>query len=288
MLRRQTDHRMTVRINEARRPSGFFVREIGFSAPPGGLRVENVLSPIDVIHFVIRGRGSYCAEEIGPGRGFLIVKNQPYSFAFDPEDPWAHYWIGLDGTETVRVLEELGMPLVNRSFACPWLPAMLPEFERMVCEQPEDEDEGLRMLGFFYRVMSFCARGQGAPQAPEEAGARYVDRAVRYIQERYYEEMSVEDMARAANVSSRYLCRRFVQRRGCSPSEYLIAYRLQRASVLLRESALPVGEVARTVGYREPGYFSASFRRAYGRTPSQFRAEEQETRPSGGGTKLPE
>ena len=111
---------------------------------------------------------------------------------------------------------------------------------------------------------------------------------MRYIQERYYEEMSVEDMARAANVSSRYLCRRFVQRRGCSPSEYLIAYRLQRASVLLRESALPVGEVARAVGYREPGYFSASFRRAYGRTPSQFRAEEQETRPSGGGTKRPE
>lgn len=260
---------MRVRINEARRPSGFYVREVGFSAPPAGLRLANVLSPIDALHFISAGRGRYCSEPIGPGSGFLIVRNQPYSFEFDAHEPWRHYWIGLRGPESERVLGEMGFPMRNHVFPAPAFGGLIGEFERVLQEEWPGEDEACRMLGFFYRVMACFAR----PQDTIEGGERYVSLAARFMQDNYFREITVEDAARAANVSSRYLYKLFLRLRGCPPSEYLTRCRLQKSRILLQESSLPVSEIARAVGYREAGYFSTCFKRAYGLSPGRFRAQ---------------
>ncbi len=47
---------------------------------------------------------------------------------------------------------------------------------------------------------------------------------------------------------------------------------MAKAAELLREGALPVNQVASSVGYRQPAQFAKAFRRHHGAPPSTFRA----------------
>lgn len=91
---------------------------------------------------------------------------------------------------------------------------------------------------------------------------------------------SVAEHARRAGLSVSAL-RRVVRRDGgCSPKEYLLRIRLNRAKELLAESDLTVAEVGRRVGHDDPAYFSRLFTRRTGMAPRDFRAQEQRPRTS--------
>jgi len=66
---------------------------------------------------------------------------------------------------------------------------------------------------------------------------------------------------------------------GCSPFEYLARLRIERAKTLLRESDLKIIDIAFECGFSSSQYFSNTFRRATGLTPTEFR--EQCTGPTG-------
>ena len=60
--------------------------------------------------------------------------------------------------------------------------------------------------------------------------------------------------------------------------EYLAKVRMRHAARLLREGAIPVREVAQSVGYRQPAQFAKAFRRHHGTPPSSLkgRADKQQ------------
>ncbi|MFC4059944.1 AraC family transcriptional regulator [Planomonospora corallina] len=61
---------------------------------------------------------------------------------------------------------------------------------------------------------------------------------------------------------------------GCSPKDYLLTVRLNRAKELLSSVDLPVAAIARRVGYDDPAYFTRMFTRRVGLPPSEFRARQ--------------
>jgi transcriptional regulator GlxA family with amidase domain len=83
--------------------------------------------------------------------------------------------------------------------------------------------------------------------------------------------LSLADVAHTVATSRRQLQRVFGERRTSFRAE-LQRVRMERAAELLREEAIPVGAVARAVGYRQPAQFSKAFRRHHGRPPSELRA----------------
>ena len=100
----------------------------------------------------------------------------------------------------------------------------------------------------------------------------YARQGAVFIQQNYSRSVTVEQIARQTGVSRSYLYRAFQTAFGCSPSEYLTRYRIQRAAQLLRHSALPVGTVATSAGLEDPFYFSRVFRREMGVSPTEYRA----------------
>ena len=104
-----------------------------------------------------------------------------------------------------------------------------------------------------------------------------IDSALRYIDSHYADEdISLDSVAIASNISANYLSALFSQKVGLSFVEYVTKKRMERARQLLRKTDKRSGEIASEVGYKDPRYFSFVFKKKHGCTPSQYRNGENE------------
>ena len=91
------------------------------------------------------------------------------------------------------------------------------------------------------------------------------------MREDYAEDLSLDDVAGRIATSRRQLQRVFAEIGHSGFREELAAIRMERAAELL-SGPLPVGEVARRVGYRQSAQFAKAFRSHHGVVPSEYRA----------------
>ena len=102
--------------------------------------------------------------------------------------------------------------------------------------------------------------------------ARHLLRAKDMADARYFEALTVDDLARAAGLSRAHFSRRFRDAFGESPHAYLLTRRLERAAALLRATDRSVADVCFSVGLQSLGSFTTSFTRTYGVSPTAYRA----------------
>jgi AraC-like DNA-binding protein len=103
--------------------------------------------------------------------------------------------------------------------------------------------------------------------------ARHLVRAKDLADARYFERLTVSDMARAAGLSRAHFSREFRRAFGESPHSYLLTRRLERAAALLRQTDRSVVEICLSVGLVSVGSFTSTFTRVYGRSPTAYRGE---------------
>jgi AraC-like DNA-binding protein len=101
--------------------------------------------------------------------------------------------------------------------------------------------------------------------------ARHLLRAKDLADARYFEPLDVAELAAAAGLSRAHFSREFRRTFGVSPHGYLLTRRLERAAALLRTTDGSVAEICMSVGLQSVGSFTTSFKRAYGRTPTEYR-----------------
>lgn len=98
-----------------------------------------------------------------------------------------------------------------------------------------------------------------------------VARAQQYMEIHYQDKILVEDLAKLGNLSVSGFNRIFKREIGETPMEYLSALRLGQSKKLLRRKEVPITEIALRCGFNSSAHFSASFRKYYGVTPSEYR-----------------
>ena len=89
------------------------------------------------------------------------------------------------------------------------------------------------------------------------------------------EDWPVRRLARVSGVSEAHFARSFKAAFGVPPHRYLLTRRVERALALLRDTDLPVTELALAAGWRSLGSFSRTFRDITGESPSEARARLQ-------------
>jgi two-component system response regulator YesN len=103
-------------------------------------------------------------------------------------------------------------------------------------------------------------------------GEKLLEKALRYIDQQYSDpNLSMLMAAEAVSISISYLAFLFRQFGGASFVGYLTSVRMEKAKMLLLDREVRLYEIADRVGYNSPQYFSATFRKYTGRTPSEFR-----------------
>ncbi len=104
-----------------------------------------------------------------------------------------------------------------------------------------------------------------------------VTQAIRYIHEHYELPLTIDSLAATLECSPRHLARLFRNSNiGQSPSDYLIRFRIQKASELLIHTELTLQDIAMNVGYQDGYYFSRMFKKYKGLSPIRYRQERRQ------------
>ena len=152
--------------------------------------------------------------------------------------------------------EELSVRLLLDSIDSPWL---------LLTTQLGSIEESCQ------RVLS-CVDALARRQAKlHSISSTMVRQAVRYVQEHFSEQFSVEELGRRLNVSASYLSQCFREETGISLKRYLIMYRMQQAKHHLLSTDEPVCMIATAVGYNDYRQFSKMFKTLTGVSPTECR-----------------
>lgn len=90
-----------------------------------------------------------------------------------------------------------------------------------------------------------------------------------------HEDWPVRRLARVSHVSEAHFARSFKEAFGIPPHRYLLTRRIERATTLLRDTDLPVTEIALRTGWRSVGTFGRIFRDIAGDSPGMVRARSR-------------
>lgn len=89
------------------------------------------------------------------------------------------------------------------------------------------------------------------------------------------EELNLTAIAGHVHISSAYASTLFKKYKGMNLSDHLIRLRIDKAAELLTTTDAKSYEVSEQVGYRNPQYFSVLFKKHYGKSPSEYRRDQQ-------------
>ncbi|WP_171655612.1 response regulator [Paenibacillus foliorum] len=103
---------------------------------------------------------------------------------------------------------------------------------------------------------------------------RIINQAVVYMKSYfYYENLSLQDVAKTVHISPTYLSIIFKKEMNINFSDYLQTIRMNEAKELFRNSNLKTYEVAERVGFSNPQYFSVWFKKNTGMSPKDFKSQ---------------
>ncbi|MFC4025205.1 helix-turn-helix transcriptional regulator [Oceanobacillus longus] len=102
-----------------------------------------------------------------------------------------------------------------------------------------------------------------------------VDRVVNYININFMEDITIDDIAKKNHVHPNHLMRAFKKEKGMTISQFRRKRRILEAKDLLIHSSLSITDIAVTIGFDTPQYFSKIFKVEEGITPKDFRKEKR-------------
>ncbi|MBL4702319.1 MAG: AraC family transcriptional regulator [Phycisphaeraceae bacterium] len=255
---------------------------------------ERIIFDYEIVLFLTgQGRVTIQSQTIDfqAGHLFLFCPFVPHAIEVDASEPCEHLAIHFDVTQGVPLaddcLEERGPYEVRLSHGLAWpthlvLPSShsIESMLRRVIQMHNAPEPIARLSSLTYLSQVLIEmftleahRDVGHKDATfSQAVCRIkFERSIRYVQQHLASDITVDDLADAAELSASYITRLFKQWVGTTPMNYLRQVRVERARQLLADVDLSIQQVGAQVGLRDPYHFSKVFRRIDGLSPSAFR-----------------
>lgn len=205
------------------------------------------------------------------GMALLLNCRTPQSYCTAPgQSRWHHYWAHIDGAG-VRAMEPLLSPVQKLVPARMTGVDMAGLFETLLAGLESHTIETMLDTSLaIHQLLSAVARAQ-LRSTIGLSNREMILHAAKLLRENYAKPLCLDDLLETAAVSKSYFLRLFRQYMGTTPYNYLLCYRITQAKELLVLTDLPVGSVARAVGFGDESNFSSRFSAMTGQSPLQYR-----------------
>lgn len=236
------------------------------------------------ICYLARGRQNYSVGnedfEVRGGDIFVAYPGESHGSGTSPEEKGALYWLvlrrpageagylGLGGEESVelfRCLESLPCRLFRGSVSC-------RELLQEIVRRYFSEDTLMTRIILENLLVSFllevirCSGDRG-----RRCCSRGIESVLEHIEENLDEPCSLEALAERCNLSLSRFKHLFKEETGISPMEYVNRRKIDKAVSMLTDSGMSVKDIAYSLGFSSPSYFSTVFRQYKGYAPAMHR-----------------
>lgn len=215
-------------------------------------------------HLIFKGSGTLKTRgqsyPVEPGTLFFTEPEQLYSLTGDAE--LKYMYITFSGTNAPLLLKKFHISNENAVF-----PAMthLTEFWMQALRRITDHNAAALTESVLLYTLSYID-SHGVCQ-PENL-SRF-DTILQYVHNNYANpDLSITALADMFFYNQKYLSALFIKNTGTRFSDYLNRLRIREAEQLVRKD-LPIGEIAKKCGFRDPFYFSKIFKKYTGHSPRQ-------------------
>ncbi len=176
-------------------------------------------------------------------------------------------WKYIEVKQTVKKINTIFSDIVSQSGSASSM-SELDEMDQMMDKVLEKLD-GEQVLGLLEEMLLVVL----AEKAGDIAGniKDVVREAASYIDQNYYEELSLVSLAAKYCVESSYFSRVFKQETGKNLMLYITDRRIEKAKEIMRQSEISMSEIAFMVGYDDYTYFSKVFKKVTGISPREYR-----------------
>lgn len=149
----------------------------------------------------------------------------------------------------------------------------LTELERADQLQPAPYTNGYSFSLFAWRDWSFALMQQlsqvlAAKQAEERNPMHDI---VKYIEQNYSTDLSLQEVAGKFYVSREYISRKFKHEYGINFSDFIVNIRIDKAKLLMQNPHLKLAQISEMVGFHDVKYFSKVFKKQIGLSPKDYR-----------------
>ena len=236
-----------------------------------------------VLEYIVSGSGSLVVngEFFKPIAGdvYLIPPYTDHYYASDADTPWHKLWFNISGPLVRPLLTSYHLDDQILFRQCP-LQSFFEEGLHILRKQllPPEIAAPRIILPIFAGLWSFL---QNDSSTPNPASLK------EYIASQPGVKLSLRDLSKYSGRSVSQTIRIFKKAFQSTPYAENLANRISAATNLLANSELPIKEIAFSLGFRDPYYFSRIFRRKTGLSPSACRAQSRSLKPKREGWAVP-
>lgn len=231
-----------------------------------------------LIHYIIDGEGTYYVNgqsyRLRKNQGFLICPNTLTYYKASKDNPWTYMWISFNGIKAKKYLHYSNLNENNLIFEYTEDDSLEVYINRMLELNKMSYSNELEIQGLLYLFLSKLAitKDKRSLKKNNNMSNFYVEKAVEFIQHNYLNpSLKVTDVANFIGLNRSYLTHIFKKSLELSPKEFLLNYRINEASSLLKNTNLSIGTISKSVGYTDQLAFSKVFKKIKGISPKAYR-----------------
>ena len=239
-----------------------------------------------LFHYVISGTGTLMADDtngitqtyqVKSGQGFMLFPGQINTYIADKNLPWEYVWVEFDGLRAKGAVELASLSMNHPIYHARSKDLRENMFSEMMYLVEHKDMPPLHLIGHGYLFLDFLTRSAANVTAQKSGRVRdfYIKEALTYMEQNFQNDISVEDIAANCGLNRSYFGKIFKEALGKTPQEFLLNYRMIKASELLKLTGLSIGDISNAVGYANQLHFSRAFKNMYGMAPREWRNQNR-------------
>lgn len=225
--------------------------------------------------------GRACEErDVGPGRVSLLTRAEQSTWAWRDPIQVRHIYLGHEGIEAAAqgVFDRDPLSIEIADCVSAEDPLIVNCFDMLEAELKCGEFGQRLMVDSVRSLLAVhLLRHYANVRLPYDSDAGLMPtqrkRVVDMIESRLAENISLDELADVAGMSSFYFSRRFKTHFGISPYAYVIRARVAKAREMLRHRKVPQKVIALECGFSDQSHFCRTFRKITGISPSEYQSE---------------
>lgn len=238
--------------------------------------------PENFLFYCVDGKGWYSIGDkkyqVNANECFMLPQNTEHAYGSDEEHPWSIYWIHFGG----ECLPEFNKMQVVQKFFKPSLIKQSGEvtihfskiYKALELGYSTDNLVFANMcLSHFLTLFIYNAKHD---TVVEKDKMDCVDNAILHMQEHINDNITLNELSSHYNYSASRFSSIFKQKTGHSPIDYFNQMKMQKASQQLDFTNRSVKDIALSMGFDDPYYFSKRFKKITGMSPRKYRTVKKD------------